>query len=421
MRRFIGVVVPLMSAMACLCQVACTDCSTASNQTKCQDSVLLTLVSPMAPSADASSGGASSSAANDSASTVGTADDSGVTPGDSDATLPNPPGPAAPAGDAAMCSSGAWEALDASGMADAYGGLCSSSYAACGDASAGITVYANDFETSPYAGISGTWEVDNSQAQGGSTQSIHPPQEGDGGLADMSMSCGGSSHSELSFWYMGLLPTSDQQLNFYVDDVLYTTYGNTYNIDFDAITWVNVQVIVPTGPHQYRWEATAGAGGQPPYWVDTIACIDTPAVANTTEVFDFDEGFVPLEFGGNFRIDNSDSQAGQYQTGMFAAHPPILTSGQTASMYFSCGCRSHSKLTFYYNGVLPAADQQLNFYVDDSLYATYGNTYNIDFDAPTWTNVAIAVPNGTHQYRWDVTTATTDGEPPYWLDAIQCQ
>jgi hypothetical protein len=60
-------------------------------------------------------------------------------------------------------------------------------------------------------------------------------------------------------------------------------------------------------------------------------------------------------------------------------------------MYFSRGCRSHSTLSFYYNGLGPAADQQLNLYVDDALYATYGNTYDGEFDAVTWTKVDIVL------------------------------
>jgi hypothetical protein len=319
-------------------------------------------------------------------------------------------------GGTAACSSGTWEATADGGPADAYGGLCSGSQPACaGDASAGAIVYADDFETNPYAGISGAWQVDNSQAQAG-TRAIHPPLEGDSGTADMTISCGGAAHSELSFWYNGLNPASDQQLNFYVDDVRYATYGNTYNWSYDAITWNHVDIVVPTGPHQYRWQATTGAAGQPPYWVDSIQCIDTPVVASANGALDFEEHFVPPELGGDFRIDDSLAQAGA-----FAAHPPILAAGDIASAYFSCGCRSHQELTFYYNGLNPSADQHLNFYVDDALYATYGNTYNWSFDAITWAKVDVLLPPGSHHYRWDVTTSTTTGQPPYWIDTIVCQ
>jgi hypothetical protein len=269
-------------------------------------------------------------------------------------------------------------------------------------------VYSDDFETNPLDGIEGTWSVDNSEAQAGA-RAIHPPLQTAGSTTEMAVTCGGGSHSELSFFYTGDSPTAGQQLMFYVDDVLYDTYGNT---NYYGIVWDKVDIVVPTGTHRYRWDASTDTASQPPYWVDNIQCRNTPVSANTSNQFNFEEGFVPPEIGGDFRIDNSSPQAGT-----FSARTQILSAGATASMYFSCGCKAHSEISFYYNGNNPTASQQLKFYVDDKLYNTYGNT---NYYGIIWDKVDVVLPTGMHHYRWDASTDTA-GQPPYWLDTIQCQ
>jgi hypothetical protein len=271
-------------------------------------------------------------------------------------------------------------------------------------------VYSDDFETNPLLGIvTSSWAVDNTLAQAG-TRGIHPPlPTGTGSSDEMSITCNGKSHSEVSFYYSGVNPTANQQLKFYVDDVLYATYGNTYNF---GVNWGKVDLVVPTGMHKYRWVATTDTAVQSPYWLDTIQCRNTPTVANSSGQFNFEDGFVPPEVGGDFRIDNSLVQAGT-----FATHPRILPANSTASMYFSCGCKSHGELSFYYTGVNPTAAQTLKFYVDGALNHTYGNTYNFGVN---WGKVDIVLQPGAHSYRWDMATDVA-GQPPYWLDTITCQ
>jgi hypothetical protein len=88
----------------------------------------------------------------------------------------------------------------------------------------------------------GTWVTDNSAAQAG-TMSAHPPTLGPNATASMTYSCDGVSHSQMSFWYRGD-PSTGQSLNFYVDDVLYQTYGTTPNLG-----WTEVILTVATGMH----------------------------------------------------------------------------------------------------------------------------------------------------------------------------
>jgi hypothetical protein len=270
-------------------------------------------------------------------------------------------------------------------------------------------VWSDDFETNPYSGITGTWAVDNSLAQAG-TRAIHPPlHDVGGGTDEMDIACGDSSHSELSFFYTGYKPTAGQTLKFYVDDVLYDTYGNT---EYFGVIWRKVDLVVSAGKHHYRWVSSTDTASAAPYWVDGLVCRNNPVVANTTGQFYFEEGFVPPEVGGSFRIDNSLPQAGTFST-----RSQALKANQTASMSFSCGCTAHSELSFYYTGYKPTAGQTLKFYVDDVLNHTYGNT---EYFGVIWNKVDVVLPQGMHHYRWDVAT-DVDGQPPYWIDAIKCQ
>jgi hypothetical protein len=266
----------------------------------------------------------------------------------------------------------------------------------------------------------GDWAIDNSSPQEG-TYSIHPPLMEANATASLDFACGGKPHSQLSFVYRGLAPAAGQTLKFYVDDVLYQTYGQSYGNGF-----VGVALTVPTGAHRYRWDASTAptVPGQPPYWIDAIQCVNVNAKANTSGGFNFEEGFVAPELAsnasgaptvplkvGDWAIDNSSPQEGAY-----SIHPPLMEANSTASLDFACGGKPHSQLSFVYRGLAPAAGQTLKFYVDDVLYQTYGQSYGNGF-----VGVALTVPTGTHNYRWDASTAATvPGQPPYWIDAIQC-
>ena len=213
----------------------------------------------------------------------------------------------------------------------------------------------------------------------------------------------------MSFWYKGYVPASGQNLNFYVDGVLYHAYGQS-----PGNGYTQVILTVPTGMHTYRWDATTAATvpGQPPYWVDDIQCVNVPVTANTTGAFGFEEGFAPPEVTGTWVIDNSSPHAGSLST-----HPPLRAANSTASLDFSCGGKTHSQMSFWYQGYVPASGQNLNLYVDGTLYHTYGQSPGNGF-----TQVTLSVTSGTHSYRWDATTsATVAGKPPYWVDTIQCQ
>lgn len=103
--------------------------------------------------------------------------------------------------------------------------------------------------------------------------------------------------------------------------------------------------------------------------------------------------------------------------GAQAIHPRLLGANAKSPLSFNCGGKTHSKLTFWYQGYAPTAGQSLNLYVDNALYQTYGQTaYN------GFTQVDLTVASGTHTYKWEATTAqSVAGQPPYWLDSIVCE
>lgn len=109
--------------------------------------------------------------------------------------------------------------------------------------------------------------------------------------------------------------------------------------------------------------------------------------------------------------------SGSVQAGAQAIHPRLLGANAKSPLSFNCGGKTHSKLTFWYQGYAPTAGQSLNLYVDNALYQTYGQTaYN------GFTQVDLTVASGTHTYKWEATTAqSVAGQPPYWLDSIVCE
>src|SRR6478735_9347664 len=151
--------------------------------------------------------------------------------------------------------------------------------------------------------------------------------------------------------------------------------------------------------------------GQSPYWIDSIQCTRTPTALNTGAQYNFEEGFVPPEVTGNFQIDNSLPYAG-----VFSAHPPTVGGAQKSVINFSCGCKANAGISFYYALINPATGQDVKFYVDNQLYATYGRTNDCchNFD-----NKIIDLPSGHHDYRWEVST-TGAGQAPFWLDSVKC-
>ncbi|HWA75382.1 MAG TPA: hypothetical protein VG937_23755 [Polyangiaceae bacterium] len=260
--------------------------------------------------------------------------------------------------------------------------------------------------------LTGTWQIDNSSKQAG-TYGIHPAILAAGDTASLSFACGDLTHSQIGFYYQGVNPTAGQTLKFYVDDALYQTYGSTPN-GVGGYYYPQVALTVPTGKHTYRWDVTTNVVGRPPYFIDSITCSNVSTTANTTGLFGFEEGFVPAEISGTWQIDNSSKQAGT-----FGAHPGILGASQTASLGFSCGSKTHSQRSFYYQGVNPSAGQTLKFYVDGALYQTYGSTPN-GVGGYYFPKVSVTSASGMHSYRWDATTDVA-AQPPYWIDTVQCQ
>ena len=264
--------------------------------------------------------------------------------------------------------------------------------------------------------------VDNGASYGpGDSLSIHPPPLPDNGRATLSFSCGDRPSSQLTFMLRGFNPTAGQTLTLYVDGKLYRTLGGTPDG-----AWVNV-TLDPAGDtptstrtHVYRWEAVTDRAGQPPYWIDALACEDHPPRPNTGGTWSFGEGHYPVELTADpdgvaaaFVVDN---EANDTPAGPLAIHPPLLPSRGRAALNFSCGGKPHRRLTFDYRGYLPAPEQVLHVYVDGALHASYGGTTD-----GSWVGVTIQhATTAVHAYRWETPTAAA-GQPPYFLDDLRCE
>ena len=293
---------------------------------------------------------------------------------------------------------------------DAGGGGASDGPDAPGD------VLANAVATEDFGGKSNAdgWEVDATVGHGDS-QSVQPPLLGELQTASLSFSCGDKPHTLLTFWRQGAPGAAG--LRFYVDDELYETYGSTSDNGVNS-PWVQVAIAVPEEKHDYRWEVTADKAGRPAFHLDSFRCVDNPPELSGTDSIvpvDFDDGFVPPEVSGEWSFNNS---SGQDPSGMLSlsTQPPLLGELETASLSFSCGGKPHTLLTFWRQGAPGAAG--LRFYVDDELYETYGSTSDNGVNSP-WVQVAIAVPEEKHDYRWEV-TADKAGRPAFHLDSFRC-
>jgi len=266
---------------------------------------------------------------------------------------------------------------------------------------------------SPSRPSESSWQINNTAAQSSNDQralSSRAPYLDDLESAKIEFSCGGKTHSQLTFWYRGTSRAAGQDLLLFVDDELYDVYGETPNW-----SWVESSLVVPTGTHDYRWEATTDKAGRPPFWIDSIRCIDTPIATNNNGRFDLDDGFVPPELEGNWQINNTAAQSVS-DSNAFGARAPYLDDGESASIEFDCGGKPHAQLTFWYRGTGQAAGQDLRFFVDDELYETYGETPNWSWQ----TKVVNHGGGGSHRYRWEATTDTV-GRPPFWLDSFRCE
>jgi hypothetical protein len=235
------------------------------------------------------------------------------------------------------------------------------------------------------------------------------------------LNCGGASHNELTFWYLGA-PASGESLALYVDGTLYWTFGSTNTNGFYS-QWAEFALVVPTGTHSYEWVEAAATGGSPGFWVDDISCSYTPTIPNTTGSWTFDDGFVPPEITGTFQVDDSNAQCSSNTAScggrdLFSAHPPTLGASGTSSMSFSCGGQAHSSLSFWYIGA-PSAGEALNLYEDGALYQTYGST-NVNGFYSQWMQVSLLVSSGTHSYQWNE-TGPNGGATGFWIDSIVCK
>ena len=240
-------------------------------------------------------------------------------------------------------------------------------------------------ETVGLDGAPPVWEITNGDNQAGGS-AVRAPIVPANQSAFFEFRCGGRSHTEFSFYWVG-------SFDLYVDGRLFET------MPFRNPTgWTQRSVVLPSGTHTYRFEVSTTETARPFAAVDTFRCRNVTEEPNAPndEFWEFDDGFVPTEIAG---LDGTppvwELTNGDNQTGGYAIRAPIVPANQSASFEFSCGSRTHTEFSFYWVG-------SFNLYVDGRLFET------MPFRNPTgWTRRRIVVPQGTHTYRFEVSSTQT--------------
>ena len=270
-------------------------------------------------------------------------------------------------------------------------------------------------ETFETRGAADEWEVDTSIGAHETLRSIRPPDLPAPGSALFNFECN-TPHSVFTFSYWGEKPTDGQRLRLYVDDELYEAYGNTHWGMGSG--WFDAAIMLPRGPHRYRFEAVNDVAGRSPFRLDSLSCHDhTPDDdADAGDAYDLDQGFIPESIGGSWLYNNDNAHSGDGPYAM-SAQPPFLPAGGSASLEFNCDDSEHTQFGFYFLGDKPEAGQEIRLYVDDKPYHNYGNTlWRGSLD---WYPALITLPRGKHRYRFEAVTPQA-GRPPLRLDTFHC-
>jgi hypothetical protein len=272
-----------------------------------------------------------------------------------------------------------------------------------GEGASGPIVASIDFEDSAVDG----WQVDNEKVHDGSF-AAHPPDLPDDGHATLTLDCGGVDHTLLNFWYSSE-PAAGQKLEFFVDGRLYeelppTQYGY-YTLR---------QIAVPVGPHEYSWEASVAAGGQPKFYLDDVRCFEFEQLDPSGRT-DFDDGFVPLEVTGSWDVDSfkphGDSDPGEQE---LAARPPLLDDFGGAWMTVSCPHEDATLLGFSYAAGL-APGQELFLELNGKRYDPLPST-QYEYYTPFW----LVTKPGAHSLTFNFST-DAGGLPHVWVDTVTCR
>jgi hypothetical protein len=246
-----------------------------------------------------------------------------------------------------------------------------------------------DFENNSSPEFTGDWKVGTNSTHSG-THSLQAPQFESSGTASTEIAFT-QSHTQISFWHSNRFAP----FNLYIDDVLYRTY-KSYTASFEKVL-----ISVPEGSHTYRWEITSAGSGTPAAYIDDISFSHIAPVSNTTGPYGFEEGFFTQEITGDWVIDNVKARDGSS-----SIRAPYFASAGTASTEIAF-IQSHTQISFWHSNRFAP----FNLYIDDVLYRTY-KSYTASFE-----KVLISVPEGSHTYRWEITTAGS-GIPEAYIDDI---
>jgi hypothetical protein len=251
--------------------------------------------------------------------------------------------------------------------------------------------------------------VDNFLGIQAGQAAMHAPSLVAGGSASTTYTCGGATHTQLSFyWYpddANNYSAAQLSVDFQVDGAHYRTLAG------DGGGWRQVVVDVPQGSHAYKFVVSSQVATQNAFLFDTFVCANTTPTAAVNGHVDFDEGFVPLELSNNgFLVDNYLG----VQAGQAAMHAPSLVAGGSAST--TVNCTSSSQLSFYWypdDANNYAANQlSVDLEIDGSHYATLAG------DGGGWRQMTLSQV-GTHAYTFVVSSQVAT-QNAFLFDTFVC-
>ncbi len=246
----------------------------------------------------------------------------------------------------------------------------------------------------------GDWQVDNSMGVFSGTSAVHAPTLPPGDEASLPLDCGGKAHTQLSFVARRLTDGTELEL-----------FDGEVSRGLIAVgDWTTFVVDVSPGKHDYRLVARNLVASEltAPYVLDQITCSSGELQAGHNGFVTFDDGFVPLELGGDWFVDNL---RGVHQ-GEAAVHAPALDPGDEQSMTFSCPATDMTQLGFVARRLVDGTELEL----------FDGEQSRGKIQVGDWTTLVVDVPAGEHTFKLVARNLTTTRlSEPYALDTFVCK
>jgi len=146
-------------------------------------------------------------------------------------------------------------------------------------------------------------------------------------------------------------------------------------------------------------DSSAGEGGSAGAAGSSGASGDGAAPDATVTKHDFEDSGL-----GDWQVTDEFAQAGR------SLRPPILMTGERSSITWACDDSEHTSFSFWFAG-------NADLYVDGELYEKLSSGVSL---AGYFVERSIVVPDGEHEYRFEVVGPPEGGRPLFGLDTFVC-